>query len=223
MKLVPYYQSGGITIYHGDCTEVLPQLKCKVNTIYTDPPFVGNQYVPIYRPTWIGCDKLLNKNGLIFIDIGQNLIPEIINGVPKTWEYLWCLCHVFSRPRRYWPLGIRVGWRPRLIFGKQHKEKFGWFSDASITEKEKKNYNKAYHKWGGSARGTINTMRKFKVEGPILDPFMGGGAHIVGAKFLGLKATGIEIEEKNCEIAAKRLERDISTKGWENLFVSKRT
>jgi site-specific DNA-methyltransferase (adenine-specific) len=34
----PYYEHGGITIYHGDCREVLPTLE-KVDLVLTDPPY----------------------------------------------------------------------------------------------------------------------------------------------------------------------------------------
>jgi adenine-specific DNA-methyltransferase len=78
------------------------------------------------------------------------------------------------------------------------------------------------HQWGSVWRFPIERERNHPAQKPealmgqivgissrhgdlILDPFMGSGTTLVSAKRYGRRAIGIELEEKYCEIAAKRL------------------
>ena len=57
--------------------------------------------------------------------------------------------------------------------------------------------------------GLIRILIESNEGETILDPFMGSGATLQAAKDIGRKAIGIEIEEKYCEIAAKRLMQEV--------------
>ena len=59
----------------------------------------------------------------------------------------------------------------------------------------------------GLFRALIKTCTE--AEQTILDPFMGSGTTLRAAKDLGRYAIGIEIEEKYCSIAAKRMAQSV--------------
>ena len=201
-----YYQDKWVTIYHGDCREILPTLE-PVDLVLTDPPYGVN-----YDGTWLSQMNLAkhtppNKtDALIIGDEGMDV--QFLFSYPK-----WI---VFGFPYIYNPQA--TGW---LTWDKQP----GLDSDRTMgtpVEMASSNVWKGfrlvrcmwagYMRDNGESRFAHPTQKPQKVidwcvkktEGIILDPFLGSGTTCYCAKKLNRNSIGIEIEEKYCEIAAKR-------------------
>src|SRR5581483_7769462 len=65
--MTPYYEAGGITIYHADCRDVLPALVA-VDHVITDPPYARDVYVrlgvPNSHPARAGAPANLGRTGI---------------------------------------------------------------------------------------------------------------------------------------------------------------
>jgi site-specific DNA-methyltransferase (adenine-specific) len=59
--------------------------------------------------------------------------------------------------------------------------------------------------------GLIRTLLEASTDAgqTVIDPFAGTGSTLLAAQQTGRKAIGIEIEERYCEIAAKRLSQEV--------------
>jgi len=188
----PYYQDEAVTIYHGDCRNILPSLP-KVDLVLTDPPYgVG------YResgwdaeiPDWLPTARAM-ADTVIF-----TTAPLTLWDYPKPdWVLSWH--RPASSSRR--PDGKFNHWSPVLVYGK-------WGCSIDIISLHAI-ANAMPH---GYKHPCPKPLRLFTwlVTGTeaqsILDPFMGSGTTIEAAKALGRRAIGIEIEERYCEIAANR-------------------
>lgn len=195
----PYYDDGnGIVIYHGDCRDILPNLS-KVDLVLTDPPYGLN--VKMKGGTWGVKFKHGDMKDWDYL-VEQKLIDEIIKKAEHA--IIWGGNYYSMSPSRCWFVWDKL-------------QKMNTLSDFELAwttfDKPCKSFTEQRnHAEGGNQHLTQKPLSLMKwcieqadVSDTILDPFMGSGTTLVVAKQLGRKAIGIEIEEKYCEIAAKRL------------------
>ena len=205
--MTPYYEHDGITIYHGDCLELLPFLP-SVDMVLTDPPWNLGYFSDDDKPwpkysEWLESirDTLIHLAKVVFIFQSTKAIPYI--------AHLFCGWSVFANPKNFCQMTPkRVPNAFDIAFFNSHDGYRGngrnWHigNNALITNS----------KTGHPTSRPLDTMQYiiglFEHQ-LILDPFVGGGTTLLAAKNLGRKAIGIEIEEKYCEIAAKRLAQEV--------------
>jgi len=233
----PYYDHDGITIYHGDCRDVLPGV-ASADLIVTDPP---------YGLSGGGAQKGQPGKGVRSLDFFPNdTLPEglahvdtIANAAANvTSVYAWLGHQQFAR-------AVHVfegrGWSTRFLVWVRKcptppAPGAGWPSGASLclyayragrtwdpsprdNPRSSAIVADAYRHGQPGKNGHPTQMRPVLVSEPIrcssrvgdvvLDPFMGSGTTLVAAKNLGRQAIGIEISERYCEIAAKRLSQGV--------------
>lgn len=205
----PYYEHAGVTIYHGDCRAVVPGLT-GIGAVVSDPPY-GIALDTTARWPWL-TDHLPVANDDLPFDPAWLLALD----VPTI---LWGANHYASRlpDARGW-----LSWDKATRNGldlKQAEIEFAWTN--CITRP------RAFrHMWSGNYRASERGTRFHPTQKPValllwclsllpdaeavvLDPYAGAGPTLIAAKQLGRRAIGIEIEERYCEIAAKRLGQEV--------------
>lgn len=202
----PYYEHAGVTIYHGDCREVLPTISGAF-AVVSDPPY-GVGFDTDYRRFSVGFGVERTKHPTVFGD-DVPFDPSPWLAFPEV--ILWgANCFSSSLPTGSW-----------LVWDKRHKNGTAFLADAEV----------AWQKGGHGVYIFAVTSQGFlrpepiehptqkplslmawcigRTKGYVLDPFCGSGSTLVAAKSMGRRAIGIEIEERYCEIAAKRLAQEV--------------
>lgn len=209
-----YYQDDYVTLYHGDCLEQTAWLEADV--LVTDPPYGTNNMAGNGRG---GYGRRQNAGlGPEGFTIANDTTTEFRDTVLSLWGKRPAL--VFGSPRLPDPPGE---WADRLVWDKKRLGMNGgpWrYQHESIYVTE------------GFCRvdnGSSSIITAFPIqdehihakpielmesliakapEGLIADPFAGSGSTLVAARNLGRKVVGVELEEKYCELIAKRLSQD---------------
>lgn len=208
-----------MTIYHGDCLEVLPALS-RVDAVVTDPPYGvegghGGQTRDYLKADY---DGEWEDNAEYIASVCAPAIKMCINladcvaftpGTRCTFLYpqpddMGCFWSP-AAPRRG-KFGFAV-YHPILYYGRN------WLSGKAqtpagiaLTEAAQPNGHPC-PKPLGAWKWLVKKM--CPPDGIVLDPFMGSGTTLEAAKDLGRRAIGIELEERYCEIAAERLRQGV--------------
>lgn len=216
----PYYDEGGITIYHGDCREILPELGA-FDLELTDPPYgTGYQYQSRHR-TGRGGPKRWSGNSFGAIDgDAEPFDPSHLLGVAPA-IILWGANHYASK------LPDNALW---FVWDR----KAGRAPDTNITDAELawvsghrfKTVRMFRHMWAGLQRdseiaeGSLHPTQKpvalmswclgfFPDARTVVDPYMGSGPVARACKDAGRRYVGIELVERYCEIAVRRLAQEV--------------
>lgn len=202
----PYYERGGLTIYHGDCREVLPALRATF--LIADPPYnAGIQYGQhddamsddaycAWLRSWFPLARAAAKRIIVFPGHGNIMLWSDV-ARPSA---VGCWDKIGSTPSKG-TLGF-CGWEPYFYWtGDQ-----GMLGGTDVVRARTESRNFAH-----PCAKPVSLMEALIVKAraeETIDPFMGSGTTLVASKNLGRKAIGIEIEERYCEIAVQRLRQE---------------
>lgn len=203
----PYYEEDGITIYHGDCREILPNIE-RSDVILADPPYANGTDYASYEDTPRNLQELVEGVGPFFDESVSAITCGVgnIHAWPKPdWVLAW-----------FTPAGVGSGpwgfccWQPILVYGAcpYSASGQGRRQDAVVCTESAEVNGHPCPKPIGLWKWLLKRI-SISDRDVVLDPFMGSGTTLRAAKDLGRRAIGIEICEKYCEIAAKRLAQKV--------------
>lgn len=216
----PYYADDLVTLYHGDCLDTTAWTETAV--LVTDPP-----YGMSFRSSWrkgARMDHVAGDSGTDVRDAALDLWGDSRAAlVFGRWSVA---APTGERQRLIWWKGDWPGMGDlRIPWGPAHEDIHVLGTDwdhASIGLKRAGSVI-AHSVVRGSPGGRENAtghptpkpvglmeeLIRRCPAGVIADPFAGSGATLLAARNLGRKVVGVEVEEKFCEVIARRLDQGV--------------
>lgn len=221
--MTPYYDHAGIQIFHGDCREVLPTLG-RFDLVLTDPPY-GTGGKPYHGGGTSKGGGRWTRRRTATEDLAVHGDDEPFDPVPllalAPALVLWGAHNYASRLPES-PLWL--AWDRKC--GKAVDGIMGDFDLAWVGGHRFRATHIFRHMWAGIARdsemngGSLHPTQKpvalmswclgfFPEAQTVVDPYMGSGPVARACKDAGKRYVGIEIDERYCEVAAKRLAQEV--------------
>lgn len=212
----PYYDHGGIRIYHGDCREISVGIDAAaVDLVVTDPPYGvsertdrlskgrsvlawSHDFPPVY-----GDDKPFDPSHLMrfgkVVLFGANYYADKLPSSPS-----WIVWDKRDGMASNDNADCELAWSN--VGGPARVFRHLWSGMLKASERAE---NRVHPTQKPVALMAWIVNEHSEPGQTILDPYMGSGPTLRAAKDLGRKAIGIEIEERYCEIAANRLRQSV--------------
>lgn len=231
----PYYEDASVSLYHGDCLDVL-QLFDAVDHVITDPPYSAHVHASTMRGAagWKG--EIAQRSDLGFAAL-DDVSRRVCGGWFGSHVRRWMLVFSDTESAHLWRYEILADYVRTMFWRKVGgAPQFTGDRPAVACEAITVCHRAGKKRWNGGgkqgfydvpivlSRGGSSEVRCHTTQKPealmaaliadftdendlILDPFAGSGTTGVAAKRLGRRAILIEREEKYCEVAAKRLQQ----------------
>jgi len=216
----PYYETDLGKLYHGDCLQIMPHLE-PVDLVLTDPPY-GITYQS-NAGVGRGTAPITNDGTRLSLRLYRRVIPQLKarhilwftrwDAWPDVWEILGQSFPV--RGLLVWDKGT-PGMGDLSHWGCSHemiascgKGKLRGKRDNSVIKFSTCPPRQRHHPTEKPVDLLLYLIDKITDElDTVLDPFLGSGTTAVACERLNRRWIGIEIEEKYCEISAKRIENE---------------
>jgi site-specific DNA-methyltransferase (adenine-specific) len=228
-----YYRTDLGVLYCGDCLEIMSLLReNSIDMILTDPPYGIN-----YLSNWTDNHAKLKNDGLkkwleqmpLWLKEFKRVINEMgcccccCGGGGKTpvtaYFTIEAIKHFNLIQTLVWRKFIGLGWKYRpayenIVILSKSKDKYNWFDTSkkagNVIEGINQDIPNAEEHPTQKPVELMELLLSYHASAgmTILDPFSGGGSTLVACEKRNLKWIGIEISEKYCEIAKKRIEAE---------------
>lgn len=207
MTTAPYYEDEAVTLWHGDCREVLPTLT-RADLLLTDPPYgIGS--------VWKGGFSDKHGWGKAGADAVVRNEWDATTPDADTLDLARAMAdHAVIWGGNYFTLPVSRGW---LVWNKPERNftlaeaELAWTSRDMVIRVADLPRSDAFREHPTQKPLKLMTwcLGFFPKAQTILDPFSGSGTTLLAAKNDGRRAVGVEIDERYCEMAAKRLTQDV--------------